>query len=351
MALKRKVAAVTGDGRITLVEEDIPDLAPGYVLIEVRRSLVSPGTELGGWRRLKEQAANPGDTAEPRKFGYSNTGVIVEPGPGVEQFKAGMRVAAVGAGYAQHSDYAVVPQNLCIPMPDEVTFDQGVYAMLSATALHALRRGEPELGEFCAIIGLGIVGQLSSMLYQLAGNYVIGWDTIPRRLEIAREWGINEMALVGRENAEEKTREFTGGMGLDAAVMAFGGNGEKAYQSLQKCFKRSPDTHLMGRIVVVGAPEFTYSTATTNLDIRRASRTGPGYHDEEWERGRDYPPVFIRWDTRANITLCLRLMREGRLKVDTLTTHKIPLGDVESGIAKALEAPDDILGVVFKMRD
>jgi Zn-dependent alcohol dehydrogenase len=61
--------------------------------------------------------------------------------------------------------------------------------------------------------------------------------------------------------------------------------------------------------------------------------------------------VFLRWTTQSNIALCLRLMKEGRLKVDTLTTHTVPLDDVETQVAGALEDPDGILGMVFSMRD
>ncbi len=350
MKNSRKVAAVMGDGHIGLIEEAMPELKPGWVLVEVHNSLVSPGTELGGWRRLKDNSDVPDSGAEPKKFGYSNAGVVIETGPHVTTVRPGDRIATVGAGYALHTDYGLVPQNLCIALPDNVPFSQGCYAMLAATALHALRRGAPEFGEYAAIVGLGIVGQLAAMLYQMAGNYVIGWDTIAPRLDIARQWGIGDTVLVGTEDSVEKTRTFTDDFGLDAAVIAFGGDATGVYESLEKSFKESPDTHRMGRIVVVGGATMSYPSRTTNIDIRRASRTGPGYHDTEWEEGRDYPPVFMRWTTRTNISLCLRLISEGKLNVDPLTTHTIPLDDVAAEIDKAVQNPDNMLGVVFQMK-
>jgi polar amino acid transport system substrate-binding protein len=87
----------------------------------------------------------------------------------------------------------------------------------------------------------------------------------------------------------------------------------------------------------------------TNLDIRRSGRTGPGYHDPQWEFGNDYPTTFMRWTTKTNLRLALRLISEGKLDVDGLTTHSIPLREISDDIARALKDPDTMLGVVFTM--
>ncbi len=346
---KRIVAALMGNGHIGLIEEDMPPLRPGAVLVEVHSSLVSPGTELGGWRGLQQQLENPIPDAEPRPFGYANAGIVREVGAGVEELNEGDRVACMGGGYAQHTDYAVVPHNLCVLLPDEASFAHGAYGHLAATALHALRRGEPEFGESVAVVGLGIVGQLCAMLYQLAGNFVIGWDMIAFRNEIAHKWGIDATALVGVDDEVELTRAFTDGYGLDGAVFAFGGNGDKAIEAVTKCLKHSPDGHAMGTIVVVGGTTFTYPRTLTNADVRKSSRPGFGYHDEAWEFGPDYPPVMVRWSTKTNLQLCIRLMAEGKLAVDDLTTHTIPLQNIEAEIDSIIHDPDSILGVVIEM--
>jgi len=350
MPRKRIVAALMGDGRIGLIEQDVPELRPGAVLVEVHNSLVSPGTELGGWRGLRAKRDRPEPNARPKPFGYANAGVVLEVGGGVRDFEPGDRVACMGSGYALHANYAVVPHNLCVHLPRDVTFAQGAYGHLAATALNGLRRGAPEFGEFVAVVGLGIVGQLTAQLYQLAGNYVIGWETIEFRTEIARRWGIHATALAGRDDAVAATEAFTDGRGLDAAVLTFGGQADDAVAAIEQCLKRAPDGHPMGRIVALGGPRFMYTSTLTNADVRRASRTGPGYHDEAWEYGPDYPPVLVRWTTRSNLELCIRLISEGRLDVDCLTTHTIPLEDVEAQTSAIIDEPDAILGVVFEMR-
>jgi threonine dehydrogenase-like Zn-dependent dehydrogenase len=346
--LKRLIAVQRGNGTIKAVERDIPPIDNGAVLVKVGASLVSPGTEVGGWHSFAEQKKNPTLKVE-RTFGYSNAGVVVDSA-GVSEFKIGDRVACIGVGYALHTDYAVVPHHLCVPLPENVTFEQGAYGMLFATAMQTLRRGQPEFGEYTCVVGLGIVGLLTARLYQLAGNYVLGWDKNPARVGLAKMWGIE--AIAEDENRSEITRKFTNNDGFDAGVLAMAGPCDDTVDHLIQCMKHAPDGHPMGRIMIVGWPEFQFGSKNliggmNNLDIRRCSRTGAGYHDLNWEYGPDYPPVFVRWSTRTNLKLCMRLISEGKVDVDFLTTHRIKLNDAEREIDIALENPDRMLGVIF----
>lgn len=345
----RKVLAVHGDGQLRRIEEPVPPLESGMVLVAVKASLVSPGSEFGGgWPALRQLQLNP-DGRQPKKFGYSNAGVVLNIGPGVSGLAEGDRVACVGNNYAQHTDYAVVPQNLVFKLPEGVGDEQASYSMLLATGLQALRRGGVEFGEYVAIAGLGLVGLLAARLAQLAGCRVIGWDTNPVRIEYARQLGIGDAVLVGKENVVERTRAFTSGQGLDHGIIAIGGNTERPYDSLMECMKVSPDGHAYGNIVVVGGADFPYKKNLSNVNIVRSSRTGPGYHDKEWERGADYPAVFVRWDTRRNIEFCIELLEQGKIDVDRLTSHTIPFDQVEERTAEATKLPDEILGMVFTM--
>ncbi len=345
---KRRVATLFGDGHIRLTEQDVPPLKAGAVLVEVHASLVSPGTELrGGWRSLADLRQRPDPDAEPCPFGYGNAGVVMEVSEGVERLTAGDRVCCIGHGFALHSDYAVVPHHLCVPLGENVTYAQGAYGHLAGTGMHALRRGRPEFGDLVAVAGLGLVGHLTGLLYKLAGCYVIGWDTIDLRVALAKQAGFDEAVNVRREDAVEATKRFTAGAGLDGAVMAFGGDGTAAFNQLVASIKQAPDNPRTGWIVNVGGTEYHYNGDTDNIDIRRSSRPGPGYHDQTWEYGGDYPPVYMRWTTRTNLELCMRLIGEGRLKVEQLTTHTIALSQVDEAISRIIDRPDDILGVVF----
>ncbi len=72
------VAAIRGDGRIGLVQEEIPPTRQDSVLLEVKSSLVSSGTELSGWRRLAQRKPDSSqDVESPRTWTRLHRGARV----------------------------------------------------------------------------------------------------------------------------------------------------------------------------------------------------------------------------------------------------------------------------------
>ena len=113
--------------------------------------------------------------------------------------------------------------------------------------------------------------------------------------------------------------------------------------------KKSPDTHVMGRTVFVsGSFSHGFGASLGNMDIRSSARPGPGYHDEEYERGADYPPVFVQWTTRRNLEETLRFAAEGKLHLKPLISHEYPLDESPEACEKIIQTPQDTLGVILK---
>jgi threonine dehydrogenase-like Zn-dependent dehydrogenase len=280
--------------------------------------------------------------------------VIIATGPGCDGLAVGQRVACMGIkGAAPHATHGLTPRNLCFPIPDHVSFEDAAFNHLAATALQAIRRAELQIGEYVAVCGLGIIGQTLCQFARLCGCRVVGLDRLPMRLDLAKRLGAHHVANTAEGDPVDAVKRFTQGFGLDAAIMAFGGDGSAAFQMLLKMMMRSPDTHQMGRIVVVGGCkiEANYAASAGNVDLRSAARTGPGFLDPDWEHGRDYAPVFVRWTTRRNVQLCLDLIADGQLKVSPLITHRFPLSRVAEACDELIYHPERSLGVILLPRE
>ncbi len=100
---------------------------------------------------------------------------MLEIGEGVAEFKTGDPVACAGAENANHAEIIAVPVNLCVNLNENVNLKKASYNTLGAIALQGVRQADLRLGETCAVIGLGFLGQISLIL-QASGVSVIGND-------------------------------------------------------------------------------------------------------------------------------------------------------------------------------
>ena len=341
-----RVAALDGRGRAFLIEREIPELADGRVLVAVRASMFSPGSELSRAKRLR---TTPDPALPVRPFGYSNAGTVVAAGAGVSRFAAGDHVACMGAAMALHADYAVVPQNLCTPIPPGVSFDHAASVHLAATALNAIRRTAPLFGENGIVAGLGIVGQFCCQLLQASGCHGLAMDPLPGRREIALSAGAEGAVDPATEDVTAAANRFSGGFGIDFGMIAFGGDASSAFRQIYEALRERPDGHHTGRIVIVGGAQVSHGFGASlgNVDVRSAARTGPGYHDDLWEVGRDYPPVLVEWSTQRNLAESLRAMADGRLRVEPLVTHRFSLDRAADAVDLLVEQPGGAVGVLL----
>ena len=345
--MKRRLGCIDGAGAGICLEQELPSLARGQVRVKVQASLISPGTELG---RVPQLRLAPKPDQPPRPFGYANAGVIDQVGEGVEQFVAGQRVACMGGGYALHADWANVPQNMCVALPDGLSCEQGAFAHLAATALHAIRRTEPLFGENGMVMGLGLVGQLCAQFGQLSGCHMLGVDRYQARLQLAAGLGVEATVDPAKAEPAARALDFSQGFGMDFGIIAFGGDATAAFEQLRASLKLSPDGHRMGRITIVGGATITHGFAAGlgNVDVRSAARTGPGYHDEEYEHGAQYPPVFVPWPTQRNLAECMRALADKKLQVEELITHRFALDQIGQAVDALVEAPHSALGVILE---
>src|SRR6185436_4917759 len=119
----------------------------------------------------------------------------------------------------------------------------------------------------------------------LAGAHVLGVDRFPlRRVAVDATGLVEATASPDDERLVETAHALSRGYGFDGGVIAFGGDGSPALKAVVSILKEAPDTHKMGRVVVVGGAriEHLFAAGLGNVDVRSSARPGAGYHDHDW---------------------------------------------------------------------
>lgn len=255
-----------------------------------------------------------------KTFGYSSSGVVIESQS--EFFSVGDRVACAGAGYATHSEIVAIPQNLACKIPEGVSFESAAFTTIGAIALQGVRQANPRLGEFVAVIGLGLIGLLTVQLLKANGCFVAGVDIREDNFELARSFGCNLTCLASSDSAQSLI-SFTNGMGFDAVIITASTSSNEPTELALKIVRKK------GKVVVVGSigmnlPRSPFYEKEVEFTI--ACSYGPGRYDKNYEEyGIDYPYPYVRWTENRNMQAFLNLIKDGKVDVNKLITHKFPI--------------------------
>jgi predicted dehydrogenase/threonine dehydrogenase-like Zn-dependent dehydrogenase len=360
-------------GKLELAE--VPEPAPrsGGVVVRNAASLISAGTEkmiidFAGKSLLGKARERPdlvrqvvdkvrkdglGPTVQtvmsrldqPMALGYSCAGVVEHAGTGAPEFQPGDRVACAGMGYASHAAAVYVPRNLTVAIPDGVSFEDASYVTLGAIALQGVRVAEPRLGETVAVIGLGLLGQLTVQILRAAGCRVVGIDLDPSKISLARELGA-ELAVLRSDDVHAALDAFTGGVGADSVIVTAAADSNDPIELAGELCRDRGIVSMVGA-VRMDIPRKVYYEK--ELQLRLSRSYGPGRYDPEYEEGgRDYPIGYVRWTERRNMQEFLRLVSTGQVTPSRLTSHRFDLAEAEQAYAIVTgEDRQPFLGVIL----
>ena len=281
----------------------------------------------------------------PIPLGYSCAGRVIELGANMSGLNIGDRVACGGAGYANHAEINYVPKNLMVKIPDGVDDIDASFVTVGAIALQGVRQTEPKLGEKIAVMGLGLLGQLTVQLLKANGCKVIGSDVDPDKIALAKKLGADEAC-----HASElitKANEFSSGYGVDAVIIA------ASTMSNQPVIDAAQISRMRGRVIFLGMvgmdiPRNEYYKK--EIDLRLSMAYGPGRYDPEYEeKGNDYPYDLVRWTEQRNFEAFLGLIDDGKITPKEILTHKFDFDDAMSAY-DLLEGKvkEKYLGIVLK---
>jgi predicted dehydrogenase/threonine dehydrogenase-like Zn-dependent dehydrogenase len=332
----RAVLLSLRSGSISVEEVPAPQLQHGQVLVRNEFSLISAGTEratlqasqaslIGKARERPDQARMVLDTLRqlgpaetyrivsdrldaPTVPGYSSAGTCLEVGAGVDDLRPGMRVAAGGVGYACHAEVVAVPKNLCVAVPAGVSSQDAAFTTVGAIALQGIHQAEAPPGSRVAVVGLGLVGQLTVRLLSAYGYDVVGIDREEPMLELARLVGVTALAR-DTEDLVQVIRRRWGGADADAVLVTAATGSPDPVEFSGQIARDRANVVIVGD-VNVAPPRSTYYGK--ELSIRYSRSYGPGRYDPRYEEGgQGYPEGYVPWPLRRNMEEFLRLVAGG----------------------------------------
>jgi predicted dehydrogenase len=362
-------------GEIEVSEVPLPQLLPGCVLVRVAASLVSAGTERAATefasKNLLQKARSRPDLVrdvfekvrrdgvlsavravrsrldQPTALGYSSSGTVIGVGEGITDLSVGDRVSCAGAGFAVHAEVACVPRLLVARIPNDasVSFDEAAFATVGAVALHGIRTAEVKLGDVVAVIGLGLLGQLTVQMLKAAGCRVVGLDIVPERAELALKLGVSA-TCTSSSAFQDICLEQTNGVGADAVLIT----AETASsEPVNLAGRVARDRAIVVAVGTVGIEIERKAYYEKELDFRISRSYGPGRYDAAYEQGgRDYPIGHVRWTENRNMQAFLRLLADQKLDIQSLITHRYPIEQVRDAYDLITgKRGESFLGVLF----
>ncbi len=323
------------DIRITEVPTPVP--GPKEMLVKVMSCGIC-GSDIVEWYRLPRA---------PLVQGHELGAEVVQVGASVKKYKPGDRVfiapkvpclecyyckkghhpqcsrvkERLPGGFAE---YVLVPEILIergtFLLPDHVTYDQSTFIEPLACVVRAQKLAGIKEGQTVLVLGCGMSGLLHVKLTRLRNAKVIATDINPKRLEFSQNAGA-DLAVNAAENVARRLVDETG---RKADVVILSTSSMLAVEQAWECVDKG------GSVVffAVPGPEKKV-TVPINEFWTKEIRILTSYYCG--------PP---------DLKEAVELIASGKVKVDDLITHTLPLNDIEKGFQLVMEGKDSVKVII-----
>src|SRR5882724_1128362 len=160
----------------------------------------------------------------PLVLGQEGAGVVSAVGSDVRDVAAGDRVAYTGV-LGSYAEYAAVPADRLVKIPDGISEREAAAAMLQGMTAHYLAHDTYPLKKDETTLIHAAAGGVGLLLVQMAHNIgarVIGTVSTEEKARLAREAGADEIIFYTQSDFEAETRRLTGGKGVDVVYDSVG---------------------------------------------------------------------------------------------------------------------------------
>jgi L-iditol 2-dehydrogenase len=337
-----KVAKYYGKDDIRLEQMPVPEVSEGELLVRIKASGIC-GSDVMHWYR-----AGRG----PLVLGHEISGEVTAVGAGVANYKVGDRVSAshhvpcntchyclnghhtvcdtlrrtnfYPGGFAEYVKLPPINVDRGVYLlPDEISYEEATFIEPLACVYRGQRTAGMKTGLGVLVIGSGISGILHVQLARALGvSLVVATDIAPYRLEGAKKFGAHE-TIDGRLDVPEIFKNMNSGRGADIVILTAGS--EKAIGQAFRAVDR-------GGTVLFFAP--ASAGVTIPLPV----------NDLFWRN-----EITLTSSYAANYgehVIAMELIRQKRVNVRDMITHRLPLEETQKGFHLVEEANESLKVII-----
>lgn len=353
---RMKAAIFVEPGRIVLDEKPVPEIGPLDALVRITTTTIC-GTDV---HILKGEYP----VARGLTIGHEPVGIIEKLGSAVTGYREGQRVIAgaitpSGTSYAclcgcssqdgagtkhgfkamggwrfgntidgAQAEYVLVPDAVAnlSPVPDHLTDEQVLMCPdIMSTGFSGAESGGIRIGDTVAVFALGPIGLCAVAGAKLMGaTRIIGVDTVPARLEVAKKLGCDDVVDFKAGDPVEQIMALTDGRGVDVAIEALGT--QATFESALKVLRPGGTLSSLG----------VYST---DLKIPLAAFSA-GLGDNKIV-------TSLCPGGKERMRRLMNVVGSGRIDLTPLVTHRFKLDDVEAAYDLFSHQRDGVLKVAI----
>lgn len=317
-----QAAHITAPGKLEMVDVPTPSLdgLPGEpILVQLHAGVLCASD----FPRYLGGAFN---VPFPRPVGdslHECIGIVAESR--CSRLKPGDWTLAIPPDQRGMSEYFVTDGSMAVSLPAHAPREHLILGQPLGTVLWAARKLPNLLDLDVAVVGQGPIGLFfTHLVSNMGARRVIGLDKLDYRLEFARAMRATHTVNVDREDAAQAVRDYTDGRGADVVIEAVGHQVESVQLAIRLVAKH-------GTVLLFGVPDEEHYP----LPI----------HDMVYQNLRVIGSIHP--NVQRDLPLALDMIRQGRINVGPLITHRFAFADAQAALELAINRVDNPIKVLL----
>ena len=350
------------DGKLRVSDVPVPPTPDNGILVRTSSSLISAGTErmiteIGSKSLIGKALARPdlvkrviekaksdglGETFRSVRsrldqsipLGYSSAGIITETNSSRSDSVIGQMVACFGAETASHAEFAAVPDNLWVRVPDGVPASAAAFAGVGAIAANSIAKASPKNGDRVAVVGLGLIGLMAVQILKSHGCQVVGVEPDPARATLALHMGAKDVVNSADSAGRNRIANHESYQNLDS-VFIFASSSNNTIIALAADMLKPGGWLVVPGSVPLDLPrEKLYAS-----ELRFIVPQSAGWDIPE---NANRPPGAPDQTVGANMSTFLELVSRGEITVEPLITDQLHINDAIEAYSKLTSGSESI---------